>query len=184
MAAAESALHEVDFSALTVDNVMRRTGMKRSSFYHYFLSLDDLAVALLEPFEHDLRASIEPWLRGQFDDEPREATVRHLKAMFEVMQAHSIRVEAVAQAARSSPEVYEAWRTRILDQLIEQTSRAIRRQVMQGHSDAEDPDRLAEALVLMNYAVWNANLRRDPPDETDALARVAANVWNASIYGR
>jgi hypothetical protein len=100
------------------------------------------------------------------------------------MQAHSVRVEAVAQAARSSPQVYEAWRTRVLDHFIERTSSAIRRLVMQGHSDAENPDRLAEALVLMNYAIWNTNLRRNPPDDPESIARVAAHVWNASMYHR
>ncbi len=184
LGAAESALHEVDFSALTVDGVMKRTGMRRSSFYHYFSSLDDLAVALLEQFEDELRGSVEPWFRGEFDDEVREALGRHLTAMFEVMHAHRIRVEAVAQAARASPRVYEEWRTRVLDHFIDRTATTIRRQVMQGHSHVENPDRLAEALVLMNYAVWNANLQRVPPDGPESLARVASSVWNASIFGR
>ena len=184
MAAAESVLSNVDFSALTVDSVMQRTGMRRSSFYHYFPSLDDLAVALLEQFEHELRASVEPWFREKYDGEPWEALALSLTAMFSVMQTHRVRVEAVAQAARASPRVYEEWRTRVLDHFIDHTSASIRRQVTQGHSQAENPDRLAEALILMNYAVWNANLLRVAPDGPEALARVAASVWNASIFGR
>ena len=65
LAAAESVLGDTDFSALTVGRLMQRTGMRRSSFYHYFPSLDDLAVALLERFDHQLRESVEPWFRGE-----------------------------------------------------------------------------------------------------------------------
>lgn len=184
MGAAEAALDEVDFSALTVDLVMKRTGMRRSSFYHYFSSLDDLAVALLEQFEHELRASVEPWFQGEHDDESWAAMGRYLTAMFDVMDSHRVRVEAVAQAARASPQVYEEWRTRVLDHFIDRTAASIRRQVMQGHSRADNPGRLAEALVLMNYSVWNANLLRVPPDAPEALARVSAAVWNAAIFGR
>ena len=41
--AAQALLGETDFGALTVDTLMRETGMTRSSFYHYFSGLDDLA---------------------------------------------------------------------------------------------------------------------------------------------
>ncbi len=44
--------------------------MTRSSFHHYFSSLDELAVGLLEEFEQDLRASVDPWLRGRGSGRP------------------------------------------------------------------------------------------------------------------
>ena len=37
VAAAEAALRDMPFSDLTVDILMQRTGMTRSSFYHYFI---------------------------------------------------------------------------------------------------------------------------------------------------
>jgi hypothetical protein len=44
--------------------------------------------------------------------------------------------------------------------------------------------RLARALILMNNAVANDNIPREPHDDPAAVARVLANVWNAAIYGR
>jgi hypothetical protein len=54
---------------------------------------------------------------------------------------------------------------------------------MRGNSSVEDPERLAEALVLMNYAMFNANIHREPMDEPREVARLAARIWNASIFG-
>lgn len=183
--AAQAALGEMDWNALTVDEVMRRTGMTRSSFYHYFSGLDEIAVGLVELFEHDLRASVDPWLRGETGDrDPEQATVTHLTAMFEVMAAHRTALHAVAQAAGGHPKVHQEWQTRILDHFIDLTARFIHHQVASGRSRVDDPERLAQALVLMNHAVANDNMARAVRDDPAATARVLASVWNASIFGR
>jgi len=183
--AAQGALGEMDFPALTVDEVMRRTGMTRSSFYHYFTGLDDLAVGLVAQFEHELRTAVDPWLRGEVDEsDPLAATVVHLTAMFEVMAAHRTALHAVAQAAGGHPKVYQEWQTRVLDYFIDLTAAFIRRQIALGRSGVADPRRLAQALVLMNHAVANDNMARARRDEPAATAGVLAGVWNASIFGR
>jgi len=182
--AAQEAASRTDFNALTVDEVMRRTGMTRSSFYHYFSGLDELAVGLLEQCENDIRASVDPWLKGETrDPDPLAATVTHLTAMFEVMDGHRPALSAVAQAAGGHPRVYEQWQTRVLDYFIALTARFVRRQVALGLSRADDPDRLARALVLMNNAVANDNMVREVHDTPADVARVLAGIWNAAIYG-
>lgn len=182
--AAEAAVAETDWNALTVDEVMRRTGMTRSSFYHYFADLDALALGLLEQFAEDIRASVDPWLRGEIDaPDPRAATVSHLSAMFEVMHAHRMAVHAVAQAAGGRPRVYQEWQTRVLDYFIGLTREFIRREIRRGRCAVDDPDRVAHALILMNHAVANDNLLRAKDDDPKAVARVVAGIWNASIYG-
>jgi AcrR family transcriptional regulator len=182
--AAEAAAAETDWNALTVDDVMRRTGMTRSSFYHYFADLDELALGLLEEFAEEIRASVDPWLRGETDDpDPRAATLRHLTAMLEVMHAHRMAVHAVGQAAGGRPRVYQEWQTRVLDYFIDLTRAFIRREIARGRSTVDDPDRLAHALILMNHAVANDNLLREKDDDPAGVARVLAGIWNASIYG-
>lgn len=183
--AAHAALQDTDFNALTVDEVMSRTGMTRSSFYHYFSGLDDLALGLLEQFEHDVRAAVDPWLLGhEGDADPIQATVTHLTAMFEALELHRTPAHAVAQATGGHPKVYREWQTRVLDHFIAITARFIRRQVELGRSRVADPDPLARALILMNHAVANDNLARPDPVDAAATARVLADVWNAAIYGR
>ncbi|MDJ0848530.1 MAG: TetR/AcrR family transcriptional regulator [Myxococcota bacterium] len=182
--AAQAAASQTDFSALTVDLVMQGTGMTRSSFYHYFSGLDDLAVGLLEEFEQDIRASVDAWLLGDEDDEdPARGTAHHLTAMFEVMETHRTAVRAVAQAAGGYPNVYREWQRRVLDYFIDLTAAFIRREVARGRSRAEDPERLARSLILMNDAVANDNMMRETPDEPAAIARVISGIWNAAIFG-
>jgi AcrR family transcriptional regulator len=181
--AAEDCLGEMDFNALSVDLVMRRTGMRRSSFYHYFPSLDDVALVFLERFELAMREAVEPWLRGDHDSDPRAATLDILTAMFEVMHTNQVTVVAVGEAAGGSPLIYGEWRARVLDYFSERTAKFIRRQMMRGNSIVENPERVAEALVLMNYGVFNANIHREKPDDPTEVARLAASIWNASIFG-
>ncbi len=183
--AAESALRGVDFRELTVDGVMSQTGMTRSAFYHYFTGLDDLVVGLLERFEHDVRGSVDPWLRGEVDEEnPVEATVRHLTSMFEVLTSHRASFSAVVQASGGYPRVYEQWQRRVLGYFIDVTEGFIRREVERGRSRVTDPRGLARALILMNNALLNDGLAQPDPPEAVSEARIVAGVWNAAIYGK
>lgn len=180
--AAEKCLSEMDFNDLTVDLLMKRTGMRRSSFYHYFSSLDEVALVFLERFEIAMQEAVEPWLRGDHDGDPSAATLEILSAMFEVMHENQVTVVAVGEAAGGSPRIYVEWRTRVLGYFSERTAAFIRRQLMRGTSSVENPDRVAEALVLMNYAVFNANIHRPEPDEAAEVAKLSASIWNASIF--
>lgn len=182
--AAEDALGSLDFSALTVDEVMSRTGMTRSAFYHYFTGLDEVVVGLLERFEHDVRDSVDPWLKGEVEDgDPIEATTVRLTAMFEALTRHRASFSAVVQASGGYPRVYEQWQRRVLGYFIDLTEGFIRREVARGRSRVDDPYGVARALILMNNAVLNDGLLQPNPPDPAGEARVVARIWNAAIYG-
>lgn len=183
IAAFEAALADMPFADLTVDRLMRRTGMTRSSFYHYFTALDDLVLGLLEHFESDIKASVDPWLLDGSGADYREATARNLTAMFVVFQVHRRAVAALTQAAMTNSDLYQQWQRRVVDYYIDLTCAFIRRQKDLGRSRAEDPERLARALILMNNAVFNDYLAREDAEAPEIVARVVADIWNASIYG-
>jgi AcrR family transcriptional regulator len=184
LVAAMAALQDVRFSELTVDSLMKRTGMTRSSFYHYFSGLDEIALGMLEEFAADIRRAVEPWLKGELDEpDHRAATLRHLTAMFEVFDQHARGVAAVAQAAGGSQEVYQQWQRGIVDYFIDLTAEFIRRQRALGLSVAVDPERLARALILMNNAAANDNMTRQNPDRPAVIGAVLGGIWNSAIYG-
>lgn len=162
---------------------MQRTGMTRSTFYHYFSGVDELAIGLLEELEHDIRASVDTWLRGDGGDDPRAATVRHLTEMFEVMEKHRVPVRALGEAAGGHPLFYRRWQTRVVDHFVELTTGFIRRQIARGRSRADDPERLARSLILMNDAVAHDVMLRDADGDLADTAAVVAGVWNAAIFG-
>jgi len=182
--ATEAALAHVDFSALTVDIVMRRTGMTRSSFYHYFTSIDELALGFLDRLEQAIRAPVDAWLSGEGSADYLADTHRHLTAMFVSMEAHRTGMLALAQASNNNAQVYEEWRERVIDYFIVLTARFIRQQIMLGRSTVTDPDRTARALILMNNALANDNMLRAEQDDASAIGKTSADIWNAAIYGQ
>ncbi len=182
--AAEAALENVPFGELTVDVVMSHTSMTRSSFYHYFSGLDEIAVGLLDQIERDIRASVDDWLKGETDDpDYRAATAVHFEKMFTTIQSHRAAHVAVAQAASGNRRVYVEWQRRVVGYFVDLTAGFIRRQNAMGRSAVTDPERIANALLLMNNAVVNDSLSQDAPDTPENLAKTIATIWNATIYG-
>jgi TetR/AcrR family transcriptional regulator, ethionamide resistance regulator len=182
--ATEAALADVDFGALTVDVVMQRTGMTRSSFYHYFSSLDELALGFVDRLEQAIRQPVDAWLSGEGSADYLSDTHKHLTAMFISMEEHRIGSLALAQASNNNAQVYEEWRARLIDYFITLTARFIRQQVMLGRSNVTDPDRTARALILMNNSLANDNMLRTDPDDAAAIGKTSADIWNATIYGK
>ena len=180
--ATEAALSEMDFGALTVDTVMRRTGMTRSSFYHYFSGLDELALGFLDRLEQAIRQPVDKWLSGEGSADYLGDTHTHLTAMFVAMEEHRTGMLALTKASNNSNQVYEEWRARVIDYFITLTARFIRQQVMLGRSQLTDPDRTARALILMNNELANDNMLRAEPDDAAAIGRTSAEIWNAAIY--
>lgn len=181
--ATQAALADMDFNALTVDAVMQRTGMTRSSFYHYFKSVDELALGFLGRLEMAIRETVDDWLNGDGSDDYLADTHAHLTTMFVAMDNNRTGMMALARATNSSQQVHDEWRSRVIDYFIDLTARFIRQQIMLGRSKVENPDMTARSLILMNNALANDNLMRDEPDDPTKIGKVSADIWNAAIYG-
>jgi AcrR family transcriptional regulator len=182
--AAEAAIAELDWSELTVELLMERTGMTRSSFYHYFASLEELAMALFGRIEDEIGDAVDDWLGGEPTGDPLAVTTEHLGRLFAIWGKHAGLLHAIQQAGARDRRVYEEWRSRVVDAYVARTAAFIRREVARGLSDAPDPERLAHALIWMNTGVTldlTSRPRAEPPERA---VRALARVWNASIYGR
>lgn len=181
--AAEAALETVPFSQLTVAMVTARAGMTRSAFYHYFAGLDELVLGLLQEFEQEIRATVDPWLEGQGEDtDYRAATRARLTQMFLVFEKHHRSVHAVATAADNSALVFKQWQSQVVDYFIDKTAAFITREVASGRSRVADPAATARALILMNNAVRMDEGKRPAPDDPRHTAGVIADIWNAVLY--
>ncbi|MEZ4290519.1 MAG: TetR/AcrR family transcriptional regulator [Myxococcota bacterium] len=154
--AAEAALREVDLAGLTVELLMERTGMTRSSFYHYFKRLDEVVLAL-RARRVEVSGAVDAWLEGAAEDASAEArrrlTVERLTRMYEVWQQHATLMRAMEQSAGRGGAAYEGWRTRVVEGYVEKTSAFLRREIAAGRSHAPDPEALARTLILMNLSV-------------------------------
>src|SRR5258707_6069433 len=69
LAAAEAFLRVHPFNAMTVDDLMARTGLSRPSFYEYFNDRHDLVIKLVEKLGSKTFPVTDEWLQG--DGDPR-----------------------------------------------------------------------------------------------------------------
>ncbi len=181
--AAESLLRDHDWARVSVDQLMERTGMTRSSFYHYFKSVDEVAVALFARVEGEIRSAVDDWLDGDVEtDEPERAAVGALTRMFDVWAEHITLMRAMEQAAGRSRAAYEQWRERVVEGYVAQTEAFIGRAIEAGRSDVADPPTLARALILMNLSVATDEARRPEPFSAERLGRSIGRVWASAIY--
>jgi AcrR family transcriptional regulator len=179
--AAEAALEECEFRELSVEELMRRTGMTRSTFYHYFSSLSEVAVALLERVRAELIAAAEPLLNGSRDDDPALTFQRGIRDSATIFARHGRVLAAIHHAASQHADVERAWRDGILGWFIEQIARQLRDLRVAGRTRVENPEELARALLLMNQAVFVERLGKRPPDSVDSVARTLSQIWVGAV---
>lgn len=182
LAAAESALRDLDFHSLTVETLMERTGMTRSLFYHYFKSLDEIVIALFERVEAEVSGAVDGWLEKEDEVDPRANTIEHLTRMYEVWREHANLMRAMEQAAGRSKEAYARWQHQVVESYIDKTEAFIRRQIALGRSQVEDPRGVAQVLILMNLAVATDQINRPEPETPARLGTIVGHVWNAAVY--
>src|SRR5215210_1683897 len=107
VAAAEALLRERPFRELTVDEVMRRTGLSRPSFYVYFKDRHELVLRVVEHLQAELLAVANRWYESLGGGAPvlQEA----LEGFVRVYGEHSAELRALADAATDDPDVEAAY---------------------------------------------------------------------------
>lgn len=179
---AEKLLATSDFRDLTVSEVMAGTGMARSAFYTYFESSSDLVLRLLQRIEAEMMAAAEEWLGGSMDD-PRESIDEGLLQVASVYARHGRVIRAIHEASYHDREVERAYRHVLIDGFVSAVADRIRAENAAGRTNLEDPDAVAEALLILNANFFVEHLgalgRVEPPE---AVAGTLALVWRRTIY--
>src|SRR3954451_11671324 len=93
--AAEQLLAERPFRELSVDELMARTGMTRSTFYHYFRSLDEGAIALMRRVQGEMMEAAAVWLEAGTDEDPIPAAERAIAGSAAVFARHGSVLAAI-----------------------------------------------------------------------------------------
>lgn len=182
--AAETLLSQRPFRELTVDDLMACTGMTRSSFYHYFRSLDEVAVALLRQVQGEMMEAAAPWLRVGYDGDPVIALERGISETAAIFARHGVVLAAIHEASFHHEAVQRAWRTGILEEWIGAIAAQLRVQHERGVTHVTHPEEIARALLLMNTTVFVERLGKRPSDPPEAVAETLAEIWIGALYPR
>src|SRR4051794_16951059 len=127
--AAEGLLRERPFRELTVDEVMRRTGLSRPSFYVYFKDRHELVLRIVGHVQREILAGANQWYErvGGGPEVLREATGGTVAAY----GRHAAVLRALADAAVEDSGVESAYNA-LIQGFIEITARHIEQEIAAG----------------------------------------------------
>ncbi len=176
VAAAEALLRERPFRELTVDEIMRRTGLSRPSFYVYFKDRHELVLRVVGHLRAELMGVADVWL-GSLTGGP-DSLRSAIKEVVVVYRQHSPVLRALADAASDDPEVETAYG----DLIRSFISVAAERIAQDDHiAPGMDAVETAKALVWMTerylYHATGPNATASS-DAGEPLAR----IWTRAIY--
>lgn len=179
--AAEQLLRERAFRDITVDDVMRRTGLKRPAFYVHFRDRYELVLRVVQEIRRELFAIAEHWLSGS---DPANDVRKTLRGLVSVYREHGSVLRALADAAVTDEKVELAYRALVSDFIVA-AARHIRKEQAQGRVDAHlDADELARALIWFEERYLIETLGREPQADPETVFQVLHRIWTATLYGK
>ncbi len=181
IAAAEELLSEVPFRDLSVDEVMARTTLSRSSFYVYFRDRYDLLLRVVSQIADELAAMEAQWLEG--DGDPRETLRVALDGMALVYERHGAVLGAIADAAGSDPLV-ESVHNELIERFVRANADHVKEEYERCGVTDIDPLEVTRALVWMSERYLVRSLGTKPPRQSrEVVARTLHTVCVRAIYG-
>jgi TetR/AcrR family transcriptional regulator, ethionamide resistance regulator len=180
--AAETLLGQRPFRELSVDDVMTHTGMTRSTFYHYFRSLEDVAIALMRRVQGEMMEAVGDWLRPDYDGDPATGIERGIHTSAEIFARHGQVLAAIHEASFHHEAVEREWRDGVLADWIGAIASRLRVQRERGATHVGDPEEIARALLLMNTTVFVERLGKRPPDPPESVAATLVEIWIGALF--
>ncbi len=179
MDAAEAMLREKPFRALTVDDLMRRTGLSRPSFYVYFRDRHDLVLKVVEHIGGELFAMSERWYQGTGEG---PALIRQaIDGVVGVFAHHGPVLRALADAAVEDPRVEKAY-VEMIERFVVATSRHIAAEMESGRVTPLDAEETATALTWMMERYLQLKLGRRADVAAEPIADALATIWSRVLY--
>ncbi len=164
----------VAFADLSIDQIVKRAGLSRPTFYTYFRDKRALVLRLGVDFEEDLATVVGPWLDSA-DGDVRDT----LEGVLAVFQKHAATLSAVVEAATYDPDVAEFWRAFHARFLPGGEAR-----VRAGNPALDEASVQARAytLIYMTEGSITEHVLRPAVDERALIAQLAF-MWNAATSG-
>lgn len=184
--AAMELMWQRSFQAAGVDELCRLAGARKGSFYHFFPSKTDLAVAALE---RNWDVTREGLFERLLSDPPDQGGLLPLRKMVDEIDAYQRRLRAdggayfgcpfgtVGQEMARQDEQLRATVQRIFDGHVAYLSKMIDRAVSAGEIPPGDTrDRAHRIFALFQGGLLLAKVADDPDHFTSAMAAVPAVV--------
>lgn len=178
--AAEQLLRERPFRDVTVEQVMRRTGLKRPAFYAHFRDRYDLMLRVVAHIGGELFEMADRWLQG---DDPGRDLRAALDGIAHVFLEHGPVLGALADAAPTDDRVESAYRT-LVQAFVDATAEHIRLEQRAGRTPLWiDANETARALTWLCERYLSEAFARHPQEDVETVVAVLEHIWLATLYG-
>lgn len=160
------------FADISIEQIVRRAGFSRPTFYTYFDDKRALILKLGDALEQDLSAAVEPWL--SFADVPLRDTLAGVLAVFTL---HRATVGAITEAATYDPAVEALWQG-----FHDNFRPGAERRIRAGNPTLADTDIAARAyaMVYMTERTFIEHVAWPTVDESALIDQVTW-LWQAAI---
>jgi AcrR family transcriptional regulator len=181
---ASELLSERPWSSISVDDLARGAGIRRSSFYFYFQSREAVLVAIAAQVEEWIMEADDIWLR-RTDEAPYTALRRAIGANFVLWRKHGEVLRAIIDAQSTDPALGEL-RRQWAEHFVSAVATQIEHERAAGLALSAPPSArdLARTLLLMTEHVHSQSTRLPLSAEVETrLADTLSTVWHRTIYG-
>jgi TetR/AcrR family transcriptional regulator, ethionamide resistance regulator len=161
------------FAEVAIDQIVRRAGYSRPTFYSYFRDKRELILRLGADLQRDVAAAADPWLQeGTGDIRPT------LQAVLGAFRRHRETVGALVEAAGYDPEVRRFWHG-----FHERFEHVAARRIAGGDPalDSAHARARAFALIWMTERSLTEHLAQPSADEA-ALLDELARFWQHASH--
>ena len=180
IAAAEQLLRERPFRELTVDEVMRRTGLSRPSFYVYFKDRHELVLRLVQHLFDEILVVANRWFQAP------EAGPQMLRqawdGIVEVYGAHAPVLRALADAAVDDPDVEVAY-GQLVQGFVDATTEHLRLEIERGNAPETDPAEASKAVVWMAERYLYHSYAPGSSTTPEKVAETMSTLIVRALYG-
>lgn len=172
-------MQERPFRELTVDEVMRRTGLSRPSFYVYFKDRHDLVLRVVQHLQGEIFGVTDTWFSGEGPGQMRLA----LRGATEVYARHAAVLRALADAAADDPDVEAAY-AHLVQFFVDRTVEQIEEELGSGRiTIAIDAAQVGKALVWLAERYLYLSFAPDSHATVDQVTSTLQLIWTRSVYG-
>ena len=172
-------VEETPFKDISVDDIARAAGIKRSAFYVYFSDKQDLLVATTAETAEALYREADRWWHGE--GPPEERLIEALTGMAELYERHGSLLRVATEVATYDDELRLFWRG-IVERFVAATETHLRHEQEAGRVPRTlDPRATAESLVWMAERCCYIYLASGERSARELVGSLGA-TWTAALY--
>ncbi|MDE8649299.1 TetR/AcrR family transcriptional regulator [Rhodococcus qingshengii] len=169
---------------VSIDDLAKRAGLSRSSFYFYFESKWQVLSALLSSVTADVFTASVMIFERPPGISPEAAIEYAVSQVIVVWEKHGHIFREVGDAAAAEPSLQAQW-DKILGRFVDAAAAAIERDRAAGVAIAGPPARsLAAALIWMGERnLGLMSMRSENAIRTEEMVETVTTVWLRSVFG-